>query len=187
MVENRAFVAGCDGQLHIVDVTNGQSLGQVDIQAPTGVTPAVVGDHVFFGTEGGLFFCVDWKLATVVWTFEDGQRQQPIRSAPAVTEGKVVFGGRSKKIYCLDASDGHRLWEFTTRQRVDAAPVIVKDRVIAAAGDGRLYSLDLADGEGVVAIRSRRGIYRLAGRGVRAARDCQRRRGGLLFWKQVSE
>ena len=77
-------MAGCDGQLHIVDLTNGQSLGKVDIQAPTGVTPAVAGDHVFFGTEGSVFFCVDWKRAAVVWTFEDEQRQQPMRSAPAV-------------------------------------------------------------------------------------------------------
>jgi outer membrane protein assembly factor BamB len=102
---------------------------------------------VFFGTEGSLFFCVDWRRAAAVWTFEDKERQQPLRGAPAVSAGKVVFGGRSKKVYCLDAQDGHLLWEFSTRQRVDASPVIVKDRVFAAAGDGRIYGLDLNTGK----------------------------------------
>ncbi len=121
----------------------------------------------------------------VVWTFEDGQRQQPIRSAPAVTAGKVVFGGRSKKIYCLDTSDGHRLWEFATRQRVDAAPVIVKDRVIAASGDGRVYSLDLQTGKELWQFEAGGGFTGSPAVASRAARDCQRRGRGLLFRKQV--
>ncbi len=147
VVEDRAFVAGCDGQLHIIDVTNGQLAGKVDIKAPTGVTPAAVGQHVYFGTEGGVFFCVDWKRAETVWTFEDRQRQQPVRSSPAVADGVVVFGGRSKKVYALNADNGQLQWEFTTRQRVDASPVIVQDRVFVAAADGRLYALELKTGK----------------------------------------
>ena len=61
VVEGRAFVAGCDGALHIIDLTKGNELASVDIGAPTGVTPAAAGDQVYFGTEGSQFFCVDWK------------------------------------------------------------------------------------------------------------------------------
>lgn len=147
VVEDRVFVAGCDGQLHIIDVTSGQLVGKVDIQAPTGVTPAAAGSHVFFGTEGGTFFCVDWKRAETVWTFEDGQRRLPIRSSPAVADGRVVFGGRSKKCYALNAADGQLQWEFTARQRIDASPVIVQDCVFVAAADGRLYALELKTGK----------------------------------------
>ena len=51
IVEDRAFLAGCDGKLHIIDVvTKGQPLGSVPIGAPTGCTPAVLGQHVYFGT-----------------------------------------------------------------------------------------------------------------------------------------
>lgn len=147
IVEDRAFVAGCDGRLHILDVTNGRLAGQVDIQSPTGVTPAAVGPRVYFGTEGGVFFCVDWKRAATIWTFEDRQRQQPIRSSPAIAGDWVLFGGRSKKVYALRAADGHLQWEFTARQRVDASPVIVQDRVFVAAADGRLYGLELQTGK----------------------------------------
>ena len=92
VVANRAFVAGCDGKLHVIDITRGEGLASVDIQGPTGVTPAVAGDHVYVGTEQGTMFCINWKRPDVVWTFEDSRRRQPIRSAPAVSEGKVVFG-----------------------------------------------------------------------------------------------
>ena len=45
------------------------------------------------------------------------------------------------------------LWEFATRQRVDAAPVIVKDRVFAAAGRRTHVQSGPGHGQGTVAIR----------------------------------
>ena len=61
IVDNRAFLAGCDGRLHIIDIDKGKPVDHVNIDAPTGVTPAVLNDHVFFGTEAGVFFGIDWK------------------------------------------------------------------------------------------------------------------------------
>jgi outer membrane protein assembly factor BamB len=146
IVEDRAFVAGCDGQLHIIDLESGGSVAAVDIQAPTGVTPAVRGDYVYFGTYGGLVFCVDWRQAKVVWTFED-QRGREIRSSPAVDNQILVIGSRSKNVYGLDPKTGDKVWQFLCRRMVDASPVIVGDRVIVAGSDGLLYLLSAETGE----------------------------------------
>ena len=59
------------------------------IEAPTGVTPAVLGDLVFFGTEAGTLFGVNWKEAKVAWKVEDKAPSQPMRSSPAVQRGDV--------------------------------------------------------------------------------------------------
>jgi outer membrane protein assembly factor BamB len=147
VVEDRAFVAGCDGQLHIIDLTKGESVGSVDIESPTGVTPAVMGQLAFFGTEGGAFFAVDWKEAAKKWTYADTRRGQAIRSSPAVSKDAVVYGSRGKRVYALNSDTGKLLWEFPCRQRVDSSPVIAGQRVYVASADGRLYGLAIDSGK----------------------------------------
>lgn len=147
IVENRAFVAGCDSKLHVVDLDEGKELAAVEIEAPTGVTPAVRGDLVYFGTEAGTFFAVNWRNATVSWTFQPDRGNQPFRSSPAVTADAVVFGGRNKRLHALDPTTGKPLWEYATRNRIDGSPVVVGDRVFVGAADGRLYALDLKSGK----------------------------------------
>ena len=89
---NRCFVAGCDARLHVIDLETGNPVGQgVPIDSPTGVTPAAVGDYVFFGTEGGEMLSVNWKESAVAWRFVDGKRALPFRSSPAVTSKRVIF------------------------------------------------------------------------------------------------
>lgn len=147
IVENRAFVAGCDSKLHVVDLDNGQEVAAVEIEAPTGVTPAVRGDLVYFGTEAGTFFAVNWKTAVVAWTFQPDKGSQPFRSSPAVTSEAVVFGGRNKRVHALEPATGKPLWEFTARNRLDGSPVIVGSRAFVGAADGRLYALDVKTGK----------------------------------------
>jgi outer membrane protein assembly factor BamB len=146
IVEGRCFVAGCDGRLHIIDLNKGVEEASVDIQAPTGVTPAALGSRVFFGTEGSTFFCIDWKKAEVAWTFSDEDSGQPFRSSPAVTEQVVVVGGRNKRVHALNPDNGTEIWRFAAKSRVDASPVIAGKRVFAASADGRLVALDLQTG-----------------------------------------
>src|SRR6185369_4409310 len=134
VVEGRAFLAGCDGKLHIIDLDKGEAINEVEIDAPTGSTPGVGGDRVFFGTEGSTFFAIDWKEAKVAWTFKS-QRNMPFRSSAAITKEAVIFGGRDKQIYALDPADGHELWKFATRSRVDTSPVAVGSRVFVGSSD----------------------------------------------------
>lgn len=140
-------MAGCDSKLHVVDLDNGQEVAAVEIEAPTGVTPAVRGDLVYFGTEAGTFFAVNWKTAVVAWTFQPDKGSQPFRSSPAVTSEAVVFGGRNKRVHALEPATGKPLWEFTARNRLDGSPVIVGSRAFVGAADGRLYALDVKTGK----------------------------------------
>jgi outer membrane protein assembly factor BamB len=149
VVGDRSFVAGCDSTLHIIDLTQGKESAAVPIEAPTGVTPAVLGNNVLFGTEGGTVFAVNWKEAKVEWKAEDKSSSQPYRSSPAVQEGIVVIGSRSRRVEAYDPKTGNELWTFATKQRIDSSPVIVGGRVFIGAADGRLYGLDVKDGKQV--------------------------------------
>jgi outer membrane protein assembly factor BamB len=147
VVGDRSFVAGCDSLLHIVDLTTGTEAASVPIGSPTGVTPAVLGNVVYFSTMGGTLFGIDWKEAKVVWQIEDKTSQQEVRSSPAVQEGILVIGSRDRRVQAHDPKTGDSVWSFPTRQRVDCSPVIVDQRVFVGAVDGRFYALDLKTGK----------------------------------------
>jgi outer membrane protein assembly factor BamB len=147
VVGKRTFLAGCDSKFHIVDVEAGKGVSTVEIRDQTGAVPAVLGDRVYFGTEGGAFFCIDWKQSREVWTYRDESQSQGIRSSAAVTEKGVVFGGRDKRVHCLDPKTGDDKWHFATRGRVDGSPVIVGERVFVGSADGRVYGIDLNTGK----------------------------------------
>lgn len=146
VVENRCFVAGCDGMLHIINLDDGTKLGGVQIDSPTGVTPAALGDLVCFGTEQAGFYAINWKKQTVEWHFDDARGSASTRSCPAATEGHIVFGARNGFVYSLKPADGSINWTFEARGPVDSSPIIARQRVYIGGDDGRMYVLNLADG-----------------------------------------
>ncbi len=149
VAEDRCFLAGCDGKLHVVNLENGEETGAVDIQAPTGSTPAAAGRLIYFGTEGATFFCIDWKQLTPIWNWKDRVHSYPIRSSAALTSAAVIFGGRDKMVHAMDPKSGDKLWNFSTKGRIDGSPVVAGQRVFVGSADGRIYGLDLKSGEKV--------------------------------------
>jgi outer membrane protein assembly factor BamB len=146
------MLAGCDSLLHIINIADGQEIHTVEIDGPTGATPAMRKGRVYFGTEGGTFFAIDVSENNeqppgVAWTFRDPRRGQPIRSAAAVTEHLVVYGSQGKAIYGLDPASGDGKWAVPTRSRVESSPVIAGRHVVAATTAGKIYLLDAATGE----------------------------------------
>ena len=147
VVENRAFVAGCDGAFHIIDLDQGKEVGSVVIESPTGVTPAARGEFAFVGTEQAGFFAINWKTAKLEWKYDDPQGGLPTRSIPAVSGKHVVFGASNRKVYSLNAESGQLNWSTVLKSKIVSSPVIVDGRVLVGSTDGRFYQLDLKTGK----------------------------------------
>ena len=98
VIENRGFVAGCDGALHVIDLDAGQETGAAPINSPTGVTPAARDDFVFVGTEQGGFYCINWRTTEMVWHFDDPEGGLSTRSSPALKGNQVVFGASNRRV-----------------------------------------------------------------------------------------
>jgi outer membrane protein assembly factor BamB len=147
IVDDKCFVMQCDGKLHVVDLNKGEIVSSVAIdQANTTSTPAVLGDHLYFGTEDGSVMCIDWKTPKIAWSITE-KSGEAFRSSPAVAQGIVVIGTRGRRVNALDPQDGSELWSFPTKNKVDASPVIVGDRVLVGANDGRIYLIDRKTGK----------------------------------------
>lgn len=153
--EHRIFVAGCDGFLHVVDSRDGKSVRKIALDSPTGSTPALRGDRVYFGTEGNEFLAVDWKKGEIAWRFPV---KQAFRAPAAVDSSGIVCGGHDRNVYALDAENGKEIWRFATRRVIDAGPVIVGNRVLVASNDATLTLLDRKTGRKLAALELDGGI-----------------------------
>jgi len=135
VVDDRAFVAGCDSKLHIIDLTNGQPVGKVDIQAPTGVTPAVAGEHVFFAPKG---------VCSSVSTGSARRSYGPLRTNRAGSRCAAPGGrgGQSRLRWSLQEGllpqrqDGNIVVGVLDETARRCRPVIVQDRRVRGRRDG---------------------------------------------------
>jgi outer membrane protein assembly factor BamB len=146
VADGRTFVAGCDSNVHVVDIAKGTELTAVDLGSQSGATAAVNGDHLYVGTMGNQVQAIDWKKGAAQWTFQPAKRAQAFYSSAAVTSDLVVLGSRDKRIYALERKTGAERWNFVTGGRVDSSPVVVGSRVFCGSQDANLYVLDLATG-----------------------------------------
>ena len=88
-----------------------------------------------------------FKRRRILWRYSDPDRQFPYYSSAALSDGRVIVGGRDKVLRALDAASGKAVWSFATRARVDSSPAVAGGRVYVGSNDGRLYVIDLASGE----------------------------------------
>jgi outer membrane protein assembly factor BamB len=148
------FLAGCDGKLHVIDPQTGEEKAAVPIGGPTGTTPAAASDRVFFGTEGGGFFAIDFLKANVAWQSQAAVNGQSYRSSAAIAGDLVIVGSRGKAVEAFSITDGARKWRHPMRGKVDASPVVAvtaTGRPVAIVADtaGKIAVLDAATGEPV--------------------------------------
>src|SRR6185369_3038167 len=68
-----------------------------------------------------------------------------IESSPVVRDGHVFFGAGDKGLYCLDAVNGSKLWQYPppgqakTALHIDANPTVVGNRVYCCSGKSQNF------------------------------------------------
>jgi outer membrane protein assembly factor BamB len=141
------FIAGCDEKFRAIRILDGKQEYQIESGAYTGASPVLDGDRAYFGTFNYEVMALDLKGRKVLWRYRDPARSFPYYSSAALSNGRIVVGGRDKLVHAIEASSGKALWTFTTRARVDSSPAVAGGRVYVGSNDGRLYVIDLATGQ----------------------------------------
>ena len=147
IVEDRAFVAGCDGRLHIINLKDGKERGFVELGAPTGSSPAVLGNFLFVGTEGQELLAIDWKEERTVWSYRSpGRRQGSFWGGAAITDDVIYIGSLDQRLHAVNPADGSPIWTFATQGDIEGSPVLVGDRIFFGSNDGSVYAVDCQSG-----------------------------------------
>jgi len=120
--------------------------------------PANDGKRVYFGSDSGLFWCLNANDGSVVWSFPTQARgHKGIWSAPAIHDGKIFFGSYDGNVYCLDAETGAEVWRFIGADWIGSSPALAPDLGLLFIGlefavedkHGSIVALDLNNGEKV--------------------------------------
>lgn len=146
IINGVVYVTGCDEVFRGIRLTDGKEVFRISSGAYIGASPAIVGQYAYYGTFNNDVFAVNLANGQVGWRYQPQDRQFPFYSSAAVANGRVVLGGRDKRVHCLDINDGKQLWTFTTRARVESSPAIANGRVYVGSNDGKFYVLDLNNG-----------------------------------------
>lgn len=147
VVDGRALLAGCDGRAHAVDIKSGEEVDSVEIDGPTGSTPAAMNGKLFFGTEEGSFYCLSANPLAIEWQVRDDRSRQGVRAAAAVSEKAILYSSQGKFLFAISPKTGDSLWAVPTRSRIDGAAAIAGSTAYLGTSRGRLLGIDLQSGE----------------------------------------
>ncbi len=138
---------GCDQMLHIVSVSDGSKLGEVNAGSFIAGSAALADNRAYAGNYEGKLVCIDIPGRQITWEYEDRESGGEFFSSPAVADNRVYIGSRDRCLHCVDRETGGLVWKFRTRDKVDSSPVIAGDKVVFGSADGRLYIVDRQDGK----------------------------------------
>ncbi len=124
----RLFVASMvEDALIALDLASGNELWRFETDGPVRFAPAVVGQHVLFGSDDGYLYNVDASSGSLRWRFQGapgrrkvwGNRRMismwPVRGAPVVVDGVVYFTAgfwpfMGVFVHAVDEDTGRPVW-----------------------------------------------------------------------------
>jgi outer membrane protein assembly factor BamB len=118
-------------------------------------SPAIVDGRVYLGSADGNVYCLLASDGSKVWNYTTeynsngpahGYSWGNAVSDPAVAGGYVYVGSSDFKIYCLKATSGSYVWNYTTNAEVYSAPAVADGLVFVGSYDGNAYCLNATDG-----------------------------------------
>ena len=145
IADGLAFIAGCDELFRAIRISDGREVFNISSGAYTGASPALRGGSAFYGTFDNEVLGVNLGQKQIAWRYAHPTRHFPFYSSAAVTNNRVVLGGRDKLVHGLSL-EGKGVWTFATRARVESSPAIAGGRVYVGSNDGRFYVLSLTNG-----------------------------------------
>jgi eukaryotic-like serine/threonine-protein kinase len=145
VADGRTVFGGCDALLHVISLKDGEKVKQVEAGAYIAGSGAYEANQFYVGHYENEFLRADLEKGEIKWKFKD--RAFPYFSSPALTKNRVIFGGRDKRLHCVNKENGEEVWSFPTRGKVDSSPVVAGDKVVVGSEDGSLYLVALADGK----------------------------------------
>ncbi|MCW4010882.1 MAG: PQQ-binding-like beta-propeller repeat protein [Candidatus Bathyarchaeota archaeon] len=83
--------------------------------------------------------------AELLWAFTTGAS---VYSSPVVTNSSVIIGAGDGHVYCLNASDGASLWQYSngSTKNYYSSPAVSEGRLYIGSSDGNLTCIDSGTG-----------------------------------------
>jgi len=147
IVDDLVVVGTLKGTLFAVDAATGKARWQYETggkimgSANWIPGPGNQGKRILVGSYDNVMHCVAAATGKVVWTYETGNY---INGAPAVSDGKTVFGGCDALVHVVSVADGKEIAKIEAGAYIAGSAAMVGDRVYVGHYEGQLICVDLS-------------------------------------------
>jgi outer membrane protein assembly factor BamB len=135
--------ATTDGFIYAVEKKTGAYKWNFVVKSPVigNIASGIISgsEHLFFGSDAGIFFCLD-SSGKRVWHFKAGGK---IRTEPVVNNGLVWFGSADNSLYALDMITGREAFTFKSEGNIYGKPLISGKRIFFGSTDGYIHSINI--------------------------------------------
>ncbi|MEM0466236.1 MAG: PQQ-binding-like beta-propeller repeat protein [Candidatus Thermoplasmatota archaeon] len=160
VVNNRVYIGTHDHAVYCLDATTGSKIWIYITGDIIYSSPAVVENKVYIGSNDGKVYCLNAETGEKIWersTKASTDTYSFVKSSPAVVNGCVFIGSTNRvyqgtqflygygKVFCLDAANGHIIWEYTNFRPpqmyfgpIVSSPAVFNDRIYI--GSYRAYN-----------------------------------------------
>jgi outer membrane protein assembly factor BamB len=107
-------------------------------------------EYAVAGSDDKNVYSLDLTTGQVTWSYHTGEWSERVAtsifSVSASPDNEYVIAGTASNVYCLNATSGNRIWNFTISEAWSVFVSPDSEYVIAGSFDGYVYSLGIADG-----------------------------------------
>ncbi len=129
-----------DGELVALSMSSGHILWKFPVSSGTESSPVVVGNSVYFGSQGGTLYSVNVLTGHQNWSLPTSG---PIKAGPAYYRGALYFGNYGGSFYSVNAKTGHENWSQSPGGEFYSTPAIAFGRVYVGNNSDDAYSFTL--------------------------------------------
>ena len=171
--DDTVIVASKDNLVHVVDTDTGRRRLVYDTGRRRQILggPATQGEMVYFGSQRGRVWAVDWRAHTLPWdgfvlfwqtnfhvwgwlssppvqrgSVWGAQVEGDIAQTPALAHDTVYLTSVQGAVTALSAASGGELWSANLGIDITSAPTVAGDTVLVGIEDGRVLGLDASTG-----------------------------------------
>jgi outer membrane protein assembly factor BamB len=150
VVDGVVFVGSSDGFLYAIDANSGAFKWKYETDAEIlgaanwARSADAQGTWILVGSYDGKLHCVDAGNGDVVWAYETDNY---VNGAPAIGEGKAVFGGCDAAVHVVSLADGNEISQIDTGYYIAASVAISEGHLYVGNYEGLFVRADIATGQ----------------------------------------
>jgi outer membrane protein assembly factor BamB len=128
------------GRVAALRARDGRLLWSRTLPSRSESTPLVLGDRLYFGTEGGTVYSMRTGDGRIEWKHRAGDA---VKGALAYERGRLFFGDYTGSVNALRARDGELVWSRSnvTSEKFYATAAVGFGRVFLSTTDGYVHAL----------------------------------------------
>ncbi len=143
--DNIVVVSTLKGEFHAVNLLTGKRIGYITLDGPVTGTPVWSASVVLFpiSTETETIEAINIDNGTKKWKAKFGQCE----SSPLLYDKNLYVTSLNGNLYCLNAANGDKVWEYKTANEDQAQPIRSSPAtdgtvIVFGCDNGMIYGVD---------------------------------------------